>query len=113
MRFSVLGPLEVTENGRGVEFGSGRPRALLALLLLHANEVVSADRLIDDLWSGSPPASAVKVLQGYVSQLRRVLPPETIVTRPSGYLLAGETDAGEFERLVRDADTQAPKECAQ
>src|SRR5215467_1236981 len=112
MRFSVLGPLEVTENGRGVEFGSGRPRALLALLLLHANEVVSADRLIDELWSGGPPASAAKVLQGYVSQLRRVLPPEAIVTHGSGYLLDADTDAAEFERLVRTAGELEPKEVA-
>ena len=71
------------------------------LLLLHAGEVVSKDRLIDGLWGERPPRSAAKVLQGYVSELRRTLPAEAIVTRGSGYLLrAVETDAGDFERLL-------------
>src|SRR2546422_270851 len=83
----------VAEDGREILLGTGRQRALLALLLVHANEAMSADRLIEELWAGSPPASAQKVLQGYVSQLRRALPPETIVTQGPGYLLvAGETD---------------------
>ena len=112
MRFGVLGPLEVRENGRVLELGSGRQLALLELLLVHANEAVSADRLIDDLWNGRPPASAAKVLQGYVSQLRRSLPPETIATRGSAYLLVAETDAAEFERLVEEAGTQEPTEAA-
>src|SRR2546423_7863434 len=107
--FRILGPLEVWENGRELELGTGRQRALLALLLLHANEVVSADRLIDELWGPRPPPSAAKVMQGYVSQLRRVLPKETIETRPQGYLLrGGETDAVEFESLVAAARDQRP-----
>ena len=85
--FRLLGPLEVWEDGREILLGTGRQRALLGLLLVHANEAMSADRLIEELWAGSPPASAQKVLQGYVSQLRRALPPETIVTQGSGYLL--------------------------
>ena len=112
MRFGVLGPLEVRENGRLLELGSGRQLALLELLLVHANEAVSADRLIDNLWAGSPPASGTKVLQGYVSQLRRSLPPDTIVTRGSAYLLMAETDAAEFERLVQEAGRQEPTEAA-
>src|SRR5262245_12773247 len=109
MRLAVLGPLEVKhEDGRLLDLGSGRQVALLAMLVLHAGEVVSADRLIDDFWGGSPPASAPKLLQGYVSQLRRVLPPHTIATRGSGYLLAAETDVREFERLIREASRQEP-----
>src|SRR5579864_6927061 len=105
MRFLVLGPLEAGD----VELGAGRQRALLAFLLIHAGEVVSTDRLIDALWSGTSPASATKVVQGYVSQLRRVLPPETIETRASGYVLqAPDTDAAEFERLLDEAHDQTP-----
>lgn len=113
MEFRILGSVEVWEDGRPLELGAGRQRALLALLLLHADEVVSADRLIDALWGESPPASAAKVVQGYVSQLRRALPPETILTRGSGYLIpAGATDADEFERLLDAARRQPPREAA-
>jgi DNA-binding SARP family transcriptional activator/ABC-type branched-subunit amino acid transport system substrate-binding protein/streptogramin lyase len=111
VRVRILGPLEASHDGRELELGAGRQRALLALLLLHAHEVVSADRLIEDLWSERAPASAAKVVQGYVSQLRRVLPPETIVTRGSGYVLQGvDTDAGEFERLLDEARRQGPQD---
>jgi DNA-binding SARP family transcriptional activator len=113
MRIRVLGPLEVWDDGRELPLGSGRQRALFVLLLLHADEVVSRDRLIDGLWGERPPASAAKVLQGYVSQLRRRLPPEAIVTRGSGYLLrGGETDAREFERLVERARAEEAREAA-
>src|SRR5262249_55018423 len=109
----ILGPLEAWEDGRELELGSGRQRALLVLLLLHRHEVVSADRLIDDLWGESPPATASKVLQGFVSQLRRALPAETILTRGGGYLLASAaTDADEFERLVGVARQQQPRQAA-
>jgi DNA-binding SARP family transcriptional activator len=111
MRVRVLGPLEVWDDGRELPLGSGRQRALFVLLLLHADEVVSRDRLIDELWGERPPASAAKVLQGYVSQLRRRLPPDTIVTRGSGYLLRGvETDVNEFERLVERARNEEARE---
>jgi YVTN family beta-propeller protein len=107
VRIRFLGTLEVEEGGRPLSIGSGRQRAVLLVLALHAGEVVSAERLIEELWAGRPPASAAKVVQGYVSQLRRVLPAGTIVTRGSGYLLeAGETDAMEFERLHREAAAQ-------
>src|SRR2546428_7333336 len=113
MRVGVLGPVEVWEDGRELALGSGRQRALFVLLSLHAGEVVSKDRLIDGLWGERPPASAAKVLQGYVSQLRRALPPGTIVTRASGYLLrGGETDAAEFERLAERARGERPEEAA-
>jgi branched-chain amino acid transport system substrate-binding protein len=109
MRFCILGPLEAWEDGREVQLGPGRQRALVALLLLHANEVVSTERLIDAMWNERPPTTATKVVQGYVSQLRKALPDNILITRPTGYLLrAGETDAGEFERLVERARTQEP-----
>ena len=113
LSFRLLGPLEVWEDGREISLGTGRQRALLALLLVHSNELVSADRLIEELWAGNPPASASKVLQGYVSQVRRALPPETIATQGPGYVLAaGETDADEFARLVEEASTLEPGEAA-
>jgi DNA-binding SARP family transcriptional activator len=113
MRFRILGPLEIWEDGHELQLGAGRQRALLALLLLHANEAVSTERLIDELWDQHPPATAAKVVQGYVSQLRKALPDGVLVTRPTGYLLRiGETDAGEFERLVDEARAQAPADAA-
>ena len=72
MDFRILGPLEVEEAGRTIPIG-GRKRALLAILLLHANEPVSADELIDELWGETPPLSARKGLQVYVSRLRKAL----------------------------------------
>jgi predicted ATPase/DNA-binding SARP family transcriptional activator len=113
VRFRILGPLEAWEDGRELPLGRGRQRALLALLLLHANEVISSDRLVDELWAGRPPASAQKVIQKYVSQLRRALPDGTIATTGAGYLLAaGETDGAEFERLTKTAAEQEADEAA-
>jgi DNA-binding SARP family transcriptional activator len=112
-RFGILGPLEVSDGDVRLDLATGRQRALLALLVVHANEPVSADRLIEALWAGAPPASAQKVLQGYVSQLRRVLPADTIVTRGSGYeLRADDTDAREFEGLVERARGEDPAAAA-
>ncbi len=115
MRFGLLGPLEAWgDEGHEIPLGTGRERAVLLLLLLHAGEVLSKDRLIDDLWHERPPATAAKVLQGYVAKLRRTLPPDSIVTRGSGYVLrAAQTDAVEFERLLDDARRQEPSKAAQ
>ena len=85
-----------------------KQRALLALLLLHANEVVSSERLVEELWAGEPPASARKVLTVYVSQLRKALAPagetgeavEVLVTRPGGYLLAPAADRLDLARFL-------------
>jgi predicted ATPase/DNA-binding SARP family transcriptional activator len=113
MRFLLLGPLEAWEEGRELELGRGKQRALLALLLLHANEVVSSDCLIENLWGDRAPASAAKLVQGHVSQLRRGLGVETIRTRGPGYVLyAEETDAGEFEWRVEQARGQPPRQAA-
>jgi DNA-binding SARP family transcriptional activator len=107
MEFRILGPLEVTDGGRVIELGARRQRQLLAILVLHANEVVSADRLIDDLWAAEPPATAAKTLQVYVSRLRNLLGrDDVIVTRSGGYLLVVEADAIDairFERLAAGA----------
>jgi len=107
MQFFVLGPLEAYEDRGPVAVGGGRQRALLALLLVHAGEVVSRDRLIDELWSGAPPASASQSLDAYLSRLRKAFREAgangVLVTRAPGYVLQAEgTDAARFESLVRD-----------
>jgi YVTN family beta-propeller protein len=113
MRVEILGLLQVREDGRELSIGPGRQRALLALLVLHNGETMSSDRLVDALWGERPPATAAKVLQGYVSQLRRALPDGAIETRGSGYALrAAETDAGAFEELVDRAREQEPRNAA-
>ena len=121
MEFRILGPVEVCVGDRTVALGSEKQRALLAILLLHANEVVSADRLIDDLWGERPPPTALRTLHAHVSRLRKALdhgggvpvdangkPPAggsdgVLVTRGRGYLLRvapGELDLDEFTGLV-------------
>jgi DNA-binding SARP family transcriptional activator/streptogramin lyase len=101
----ILGPLEVRSDGRPVEIGGGRQRALLVLLALHANEVLSSDRLIDALWGETPPATAPKALQGLVSQLRRSLGNGVLETRAPGYLVRLDPealDSTRFERLLAE-----------
>jgi YVTN family beta-propeller protein len=105
VEFRILGPLEVWKDGRRVELGVGKQRALLAVLLLHANQVVSTDELIDALWGNDPPATAHKALQGSVSQIRRALGSAAVLTRPPGYALSVDLDsldAHAFERLLAD-----------
>jgi DNA-binding SARP family transcriptional activator len=105
MEYRVLGPLEVREGDRSLPLAGEKQRALLALLLLNANRVVSRERLIDDLWGDEPPETAVTIVQVYVSRLRKLLPPETLVTQPPGYLLAAEpeqVDLQRFDRLLRE-----------
>ena len=104
--FRILGPFEVVEGQRVVALGGPRQRALLAILVLRRGEVISSDRLIDQLWGERPPATAVKTLQGYVSHLRKALGNEVLLTRGGGYVLAaepGQVDAVRFEALVTDA----------
>jgi DNA-binding SARP family transcriptional activator len=79
--FRVLGPLEAVAHGEPVRLPAGKPRALLARLLLDAPRVVAGETLVDALWGPAPPASARKVLQGYVSQLRKALGHDRIETR--------------------------------
>jgi DNA-binding SARP family transcriptional activator len=102
MEFRILGPLEVYSDGHAVDLGGAKQRALLAVLLLHANQVVSQDTLIESLWESDPPASAQKALQMYVSGLRKLLGKERVETRPPGYLLRvadDELDLGRFQQL--------------
>jgi YVTN family beta-propeller protein len=111
MRFSILGPLEVFDDGDPVPLGAGRQRKLLAILLLHANEAVSPDRLIDELWDEHPPETAAKALQGLISQLRKRLGAESVLTVPGGYVLRldrGELDSHLFEQLLEDAGDAHP-----
>jgi class 3 adenylate cyclase len=103
MDFRILGPLEAHREGRPLPLGGLRQGALLAVLLLHANEVVSTDRLLEELWE-EPPASGTKALQVSVSRLRRSLGDGLLRTRPPGYVLEvrpDDVDLQRFERLVR------------
>jgi len=105
MEFRILGPLEVVDEGRPVVLQRGKQLALLAYLLLHPNELVSTDRLIDALWGERPPPTAAKILQNAVSQLRRVLGEDRLVTQPPGYrfrLEPGELDLHRFELLAQE-----------
>ena len=105
IEFGILGPLKASRRGEPLEVGAGKQRALLALLLLHAGEVVSTDRLIDALWGERPPPSALNSVHVYVSQLRKVLGNGRLETRGRGYLLALEPeqlDLRRFERLLGD-----------
>src|SRR6266566_767426 len=106
MEFRLLGPLEVRDGGHAADVGAGRQRMLLAILLLHANEVVSTDRLIEALWHGHPPPTAAKALQGHVSQLRKLLGQDSLLTQAPGYSLRvqrGQVDASRVEDLVEAA----------
>jgi predicted ATPase/class 3 adenylate cyclase len=116
MEYRVLGPLEVRDGDRSLPLAGAKQRALLALLLLNANRVVSRDRLIDQLWGEEPPETAVTSIQVYVSRLRKLLAAETLLTRPPGYLLEVEpenVDLFRFERLVGEARQVDPERAAQ
>jgi DNA-binding SARP family transcriptional activator len=113
--FRLLGPLEVAEGDRILEPGRGRPRALLAILLLRANQVVSTERLIDDLWAGEAPPTAPKMVQMYVVELRKALADDVLATVSPGYVLRvspGELDLDRFERLVERARSSEPAPAA-
>src|SRR4051812_46922350 len=112
MEFRILGPLEAVDAaGRRIDLGARRQRAVLAVLLVHLGEVISIDRLIDDLWGEVPPNAATASLQAYVSNLRRVLEPQrrprqpaaVLVTEAPGYALrvpAESVDAVRFDRFA-------------
>jgi DNA-binding SARP family transcriptional activator len=106
VEFRVLGPFEVWVEGRPLELKRRKQRALLALLLLHAGEVVSTDRLIEELWAGRPPKTAVGSLRNVISSLRKTLGRDLLRTREPGYLLDVErerVDLHRFERLMAQA----------
>ena len=112
MEFRILGPLEVIDGGQRLRLGGVKQRAVLAILLLNPNRMVSVDRLVDELWDGRPPGSAISTLQTYISHLRDLLEPrrsrgaaaQVLVTQNPGYLLRvgpDDLDAVRFERLIR------------
>ena len=113
MDFRILGPLEVVTNGQPLALGGSKQRAVLAVLLLHANEAVSVDRLIDTLWGESPPPGAVQTVRVHISRLRKVLDNggregagrSILVTAPGGYQLKvsdDNLDLMRFERLLAE-----------
>src|ERR1051325_6260425 len=109
MELCVLGPIEASADGRSLNLGGAKQRAVLAMLCLDANHVVSADRLVDGLWGERPASSATKMVQTYVWPLRGILAEGSgaeIVTRGRGYELHVDEDAVDvrrFERLMTEA----------
>ena len=97
MRYGILGSLEISADGATADLGPPKQRTLLAILLLHAGQVVPTERLIDLLWDEKPPRTATHSIQIYVSALRRSLEPlagdDLIITRRPGYLLQADPDA--------------------
>jgi DNA-binding SARP family transcriptional activator len=112
MEFRMLGPLEVVHDGSPLALGSPKQRAFLAVLLLHAGEVVSVDSLIEALWGGDPTRTAATAVQNFVSDLRKLLGAERVVTRAPGYMLVvadEELDTKRLQQLVADASTAEPQ----
>ncbi len=113
MDFRLLGSLEVWDGNVQIEIGGAKRRAVLALLLLHANEVVGTDQLIDELWGERAPKNAAASLHNHVSRLRKVLGPDLLATRAWGYVLRCDPeriDLHRFERLVADAEPLPARE---
>jgi len=109
----ILGPLEVLADDRPVGLGGKRQRAVLAALLLQARRVVPTDQLVHDLWGAEPPRTAPTSLHNLVSQLRRLLGPDVLVTQAPGYVLqvrSEQIDAYRFERALGDARRFRPDE---
>ena len=107
IEFRLLGALEVVDGDRPLTLGRPKQHALLAVLLLHRGEPVSSERLVDELWGQEAPASAIKIVQGYVSSLRKELGDGVLVTRGHGYLLAaapGQVDVDRFEYVPVQVD---------
>lgn len=111
IQFQVLGPLQATADGRALALGGPRQRRLLALFLLHRNEVVSVDRMLDVVFDGAPTPGATTTLRSYVARLRKVVAgldgAPTFATRAPGYVmtLADEAvDAARFEQALAEAD---------
>src|SRR5215471_5157602 len=110
MEFRLLGAFEVWDNGQPVEIAGAKRRALLALLVLRANEVVRSELLVDELWGEHPPRNAAAALHTHVSRLRKTLGSDAIASREWGYVLratAAEIDLRRFQALVADAEPLA------
>ena len=111
--YEMLGPLAAHVDGRAVNLGGARARAVLAILLVNRNTIVSVDRIVDLVWGGEFPPTAAAALQNLIARLRRLLGPDAIETRAPGYVLrvvAGAVDVERFEALVEQARTAAPRE---
>ncbi len=115
MDFRLLGPFEVVDDGVVLSLGGRRQRAVLALLTIHAREVLSVDRIVEEIWAGSPPSSATRTLHAYVSRLRGVLrnssdaAEEILVSRAPGYVLSvdeSQVDSLRFENLLQEGAKQ-------
>ena len=116
MDFRLLGPFEVHDGDDAMPIGAFRQRAVLALLAIYAGQVLSSDRIIDEIWAGSPPPSALKTLHAYISRLRRALHTSAdneatrgvLLSRNPGYVLTvddSQIDAVRFERMVAEASS--------
>jgi DNA-binding SARP family transcriptional activator len=118
MDFAILGPLQALDEGSDITPAGSKRRALLALFLVHANETLPTERLIDELWGEHPPETAAKTLQVHVSRLRKTLgagagngASSVIVTREHGYELTLDPerlDSHRFERLVAEGTGSWP-----
>jgi DNA-binding SARP family transcriptional activator len=115
MEFRLLGPFEVWDNGQRVEIAGARRRALLALLVLRANEVVRTELLVDELWGEHPPQNATAALQSHISRLRKTLGANTIASREWGYVLraaGSQIDLWRFMELLDEARPLAARQRA-
>jgi DNA-binding SARP family transcriptional activator len=115
LEFRILGPVEVCAEGEPLDLGGRKPRALLALLVLDAGRAVSTDRIIEALWGERPPRTAATSLHNSVSQLRKLLGADTLVTKPPGYQLAitrEQVDLERFRDLCESARTLPPEQKA-
>jgi DNA-binding SARP family transcriptional activator len=112
IEFRILGSVEARAGGSRLDLGGPRQRSVLAVLLLHTGQVVPVSALIDAVWGGEPPETAVNLLQGYVSDLRKALGRDVIATRGRGYAMEVEpsaVDLHRFEQLVAEAGAGAPE----
>jgi DNA-binding SARP family transcriptional activator/tetratricopeptide (TPR) repeat protein len=116
MQFRLLGPLEVVDDDdRSLALGGRKQRSVLAVLLLHANDVVATERLVDEVWGDAPPATVAKSIQVYVSRMRKQLGDGRLVTRAPGYALhvdPSELDLARFQALVAQAADADPATAA-
>src|SRR3954454_23199958 len=111
--FRVLGPLEVSSETGPLLLGGQEQRSVLALLVMEAPRLVSTDRLVDALWGEQPPRTAMTSLQNFISQLRKTLGADVLVTKPPGYALAlrpEQVDLHRFRALVAEARELAEPE---